>query len=139
MYSSIQRLRLTKSERILVLNAPESFREYEQYFTATIDREIKGRAYPCVFFFAETLEQAEAKVPAVLRVLAYDGLFWFCLPKGTDAQGEPLASRKLVADFFSPHGMKPVVQRHIDKHWIAFRIRPKELVRTAKKRRTNDE
>lgn len=125
MYKSIQRLRLTKSERVLVMHAPESFQEFEQYFTASIDREIKGRAYPCVFYFTRSMEQTGIEITAVLRALAYDGLFWFCYPRTVRAGG---ISRNDVKEFFKPHKMELVAQRHINEQWTASRIRPKELV-----------
>ncbi len=136
MYKSVQRLRLTKSDRILVLHAPKSFTEFEQYFTAGIDREIKGRAYPSVFYFTDNLEHAVLEIPRVLRAAAYDALFWFGFPKKQTHDAQPAITREQVQRLFEPHGLEPVAQRTIDEHWTALRMRPKELV---KHRRSSNE
>ncbi|MCF7941136.1 MAG: hypothetical protein K9M84_05970 [Spirochaetia bacterium] len=128
MHTSIQRLRLTKSDRILVLHAPKSFSEYEQYFTAGIDRDIRGRAYPSVFLFVTTLETAGEEIDQVLRALAHDGLFWFCFPRPAFRKGNPLINRKAVTEFFAAYGLQPVAQRTINEEWTALRIRPNDKV-----------
>lgn len=127
MYKSMQRLRLSKSDRILVLNAPKSFSEFEQYFTSDIDREIRGRAYRCVFLFCETRQQVDEILSEVLKATAYDALFWFCFPK--NKKEEESLDKNVVKDIFAPRDMEPVAQRTIDENWTALRIRPKELVR----------
>lgn len=133
MYKSMQRLRLSKSDRILVLNAPKSFGEFEQYFTSDIDREIRGRAYRCVFLFCETRQQAEENLTEVLKATAYDALFWFCFPKARTQENEEGLDRAVVTELFAPRDMEPVTQRTINENWTALRIRPKELVRHRRK------
>lgn len=128
MYSSIQRLRLSKTDRILVMHAPECFSEYEQYFTAGIDREIRTRAYPSVFYFTDDLKQAGQEISQVLRALAYDGLFWFCFPRFPLSDSQSRITREDVAELLAPHDLQAVSQRTIDEHWTALRMRPKELV-----------
>ncbi len=127
MYKSIQRLRLTKSDRILVLHAPKSFAEFEQYFTAGIDREIKGRAYPSVFYFTAEITNRTEEISHLLRSIAHDALFWFCFPKQGDSENLKL-SKEDIREFFALFEMEPVAQRTIDEHWTALRIRPSDLV-----------
>ncbi len=133
MYKSIQRLRLSKSDRILVLHAPRSFEEFEQYFSTVIDREIRGRAYPCAFYFARDLSVISEEVTQVLRATAFDALFWFCFPKKGD-KNHPRLTRESIGEFFSQHGLEPVAQRTIDEEWTALRIRPSELVSHRRKK-----
>lgn len=121
MQSSVQRLSLTKSERVLVLHAPEAFEDIEQYITAKIDTQIRGRAYPCVFYFASDLGEAEQEIPSVIRTLGHDALFWFCYPRTAGS-----ITRSRVQSLFDPHGYQIVAQRHIDAEWTASRLRSKE-------------
>ncbi len=128
MYKSIQRLKLSKSDRILVFHAPKTFSEFEQYFTTGIDREIKGRAYPSVFYFTKNLEIAETEISKILRATAFDALFWFCYPKQKKQSKELPITREDVRKFFASHRLEPVSQRTINENWTALRIRPQELV-----------
>jgi hypothetical protein len=124
MQSSVQRLGLTKSERVLVLHAPEAFEEIEQYITAKIDTQIRGRAYPCVFYFTSDLGEAEQEIPSVIRSLGHDALFWFCYPRKSDS-----ITRTNVQSLFNPHGYQIVAQRHIDQQWTASRLRSREYMK----------
>lgn len=127
-----KKLNYKTQPEICVLNAPPS-----------MDTELKAMSKVCnvtndlkqhksglfVMVFVTTLKEVEKWANAINKVLAEDGVLYFCYPKGT--------SKKYTCDFnrdtgwqvLGDLGYEPVRQVAIDEDWSALRFRKPQHIK----------
>jgi len=124
----IGKLRLAAGQRVLVLNAPEGYRErLEEMAVAADPAGATAGAFDFVQLFVRSQAELERQGPIAYRAVRYDGLLWVCYPKKSGGVESDL-SRDLVAEVVSAAGLRPVTQVAIDAVWSALRFRPPEQV-----------
>ena len=126
--SLVQKLQLKAGQRLVVINAPESY-------TERLAAELPGiqmsqpDSHPAdaVLLFARNLAEAEQLVPHGIRAVNEDGLLWVAYPKGSSGLKTDI-NRDTLWRATEPTGWQPVRQVAIDQVWSAMRFRPAEKV-----------
>ncbi len=122
----LKKMRRKDQKEVVILNAPDSFRETLMEVCKILDvrAELGAASADFVLVFFYTSEDIAAKVPILLDSVSEDALLWAAYPKK--------ASRNLKSDItrdsgwapFGEYGYEPVGQISIDEDWSALRFRP---------------
>lgn len=121
-------------QAVLIVNAPEEYREIMKSFSGDVDESPKLDAYDFVQVFGTTNEKLQSAAKIAVQQVTDDGLMWLCYPKKSSKtyKGSD-CSRDTVAGMLSEEGYEPVRQVAIDEDWSALRFRPvgkiKKMVR----------
>lgn len=122
MNSILKKLGLKGQSPILILNAPEEYKEVIQDIECEIHRQVSGK-YKFIQVFAKDLAEAHKLVADSINALDGDGHFWFCYPKGTSKKYKSDINRTKAWEIFSPYKFEPASQVAIDADWTAMRFR----------------
>jgi hypothetical protein len=122
-----KRLVIKPHYRILLINAPEGYREQmgELPEGVTVTTEGEG-PFDMVQAFGKQRAELEEVAPRAIRAVKPDGLLWFSYPKKTGEIASDL-SREVMWEAIAPHGWRPVTQISLDETWSALRFRPGEM------------
>lgn len=123
-----KKLRIQPDQRILILYAPPGYLEAlgELPEGARVSREPDGE-YDFVHLFVSSRAELDARAPAALRAVKYDGILWISYPKQS-AKIKTDINRDSGWDVVFKAGLRPVTQVAIDEVWSALRFRPIEKV-----------
>jgi hypothetical protein len=122
-----KRLVIKPHYRILLINAPEGYREQlgELPEGVTVTTEGDG-PFDMVQAFAEQRAGLAEVASKAIRSVKPDGLLWFSYPKKTGKIASDL-SREVTWEVITPLGWRSVTQISIDETWSALRFRPGEM------------
>jgi hypothetical protein len=127
-----KKLQLKDTDRILVLNEPESFAQELSALTGvTILR--KSPAKPSLGFaiaFAVTQADLDKFSAKLLQAVEGDALLWLAYPKGTSKRYRCEFNRDSGWTVLGAAGYEPVRQVAIDDDWTALRFRKTEFIKT---------
>lgn len=128
----IRKLQLKEQSRpVLVLNAPEEYKDVAAAFEGGAHTEPVADAYSFVQVFGASNAAIQAAAREALRVLEEDGLLWLCYPKKTSKRYKGSdCSRESVAVLLADEGYEPVRQIAIDDDWSALRFRHVDRIKT---------
>lgn len=118
--------------RILVLNAPESFRNnLDEMLTLTvIDEEIvAGHIYEFVLAFVERAETVQKYAEKLNDILIGDAVVWFAYPKKSSARYKTNITRDTGWQPLGDAGFETVRQVAIDDDWSALRFRNVDYIK----------
>lgn len=126
--SIFKKLKLDDTKKLLIVNAPESYKALLTGITHDQNYTHKDSGtYDFVQVFAIAQNELERLTESVADAGKYDCLFWLCYPKGGGSIKSDI-KRDTVWSAFSLAGLRPVAQISIDNTWSALRGRPGELV-----------
>lgn len=138
MNSILKKLGLADQDPVLILNAPDAYREVMGDITAQKHEQISGK-YKFIQIFAENLTQAHEYAKQAIDALDGDGHLWLCYPKGTSKKYKTDINRNKAWDVFSPYEFEPVTQVSIDDDWSAMRFRYVDYIKTMKRKTASTE
>lgn len=133
MNETLKKLKLTAQNPILILNAPEEYREVIKDIEAEIHKEIKGK-YKFVQIFTKDLAELKEYVSSAIDALDGDGYLWVCYPKGTSKKYEKSdINRDVLFAAVQEYNFSGVTLVSISNDWSAFRIRHNDYIKSSKK------
>jgi hypothetical protein len=129
--STFEKLNLKACNRIVVLNAPESFeRELATLNGVHVCRDLED-AEDVSFWLAFVTKQQE--VDTLAKVIADraqgDAIVWFAYPKGTSKRYKSEINRDRGWQVLGDLGFEPVRSVAIDEDWSAARFRRVEHIK----------
>ncbi len=126
-----KKLNLGEHQKILVLNAPESFdSELQLLEDVDVFREAKQvKTISFAIYFATTLKGVTAAAKTLSKAKG-DPVIWFAYPKGTSKKYDCEFNRDNGWDALGKAGFEGVRQVAIDEDWSALRFRRVEHVKS---------
>ena len=130
--SLIKKLGIKPKYRLLILHAPEGYRE--QLGTLPAGVELVTTTSPegnfdMVHLFVHNKAELEKHGPMAIKLVKPGGLLWISYPKLSSKVPTDL-SRNVLWEVFPNKEWRPVTQISIDEVWSALRFRPKSEVGT---------
>lgn len=119
-----KKLRIKPEDRIAIINAPPDYPEALGPFPAgvALSQDLEG-AFDLVLYFARNSQEMGKALPALIKALKPEGLFWIAFPKRSSGVETDL-SRDEGWDAVKQADMRTVALISIDTTWSAARIRP---------------
>lgn len=133
MNEVLKKLKLTTQSPILILNAPEEYKETMKEIESEVHTEIKGK-YEFIQLFAKNIVEAKKYIGECIGALEGDGYLWLCYPKGTSKKYKSDLNRDTTYEVTEVHNFQGVTLVSIDNDWSAFRIRNNENIKSTKKK-----
>ena len=121
--SIAEKLLIKDNYRVLLINAPDSYRTLLGELPANVDilRESAGPV-DLIQVFVTSMKEAEERLPQLKSVLKPKGLLWVTYPKGT-SRFRTDVNRDIIRSFSATIGMQVVVMISIDDTWSAMRLK----------------
>ncbi|NOU93323.1 hypothetical protein GC093_08845 [Paenibacillus sp. LMG 31456] len=131
----LKKLRIQSGQRILLLNAPEGYRErlIPMPEHTSLDTQPEG-TYDLVHLFVRSIAELEVHAPVALQAVKYNALLWITYPKKSSKLKTDL-SRDEGWKVISEAGYEGVALISIDETWSAMRFRIIDLVNSTGSRR----
>ncbi len=128
--SVINKLKIEKHEKVLILNSPSEFLDLLKESTSCeVETELAGKySYIQIFITsqAEILEKSEKLAEAIEG----DGFLWICYPKGTSKKYKKVdCNRDTLRECMSQFGFEGVSLISIDDDWSAMRLRNSNYIK----------
>ncbi len=122
--SVLKKLRLAKTHKILIVNAPAGFTKLlaDVAYDTSYKPANKG-SYDYVQVFVASYDELVKFLKQVEGAGKHDCLFWACYPKVTGTIKSDL-KRELVWQALGTIGLDAVAQVALDDTWSALRGRP---------------
>ncbi|MGB3467993.1 MAG: hypothetical protein WBA74_22095 [Cyclobacteriaceae bacterium] len=132
-----KKLNFKAQKDVLVINAPDSFRENIEAMADLTNVHTDSKALKSISFilaFVTKQSDIDKLISELYRRLEGDAMVWFSYPKST--------SKKYTCDFnrdtgwqaMGEHGMEAVRMVAIDKDWSVIRFRKVEYIKKMKRR-----
>jgi hypothetical protein len=134
----LKKLGVKEQSPILIINAPEEYKEIIGDISSEIHTEINGK-YKFIQIFAKELSEAKEIAGKAIKALDGDGHLWFCYPKGTSKKYKSDINRSKAWEVFAPYEFEPVSQVSIDDDWSAMRFRHVDNIKTMKRKTATTE
>lgn len=122
-----------KTGAVLILNAPEEYKETMKEINGEIHTEINGK-YKFIQIFAENMSEANKYAKEAVEALDGDGHLWLCYPKGTSKKYKSDINRTKSWEVFSSYEFEPVSQVAIDENWTSMRFRHIDNIKNMKRK-----
>lgn len=120
----IKKLGIKPKQRIIILNAPEGYRELLGSLPADVElaTTLNG-TFDLVHVFVKDKAEVDQYAPMAIEAVKPGGLLWFSYPKKSSKIPTDI-SRDVGWDVVLNAGWRPVTLISIDEVWSAFRFRP---------------
>jgi hypothetical protein len=133
----IKKLQYKLQEEVLIMDAPEEFKEVMADWkkTAKIHTEITGKktfSFMLVFVIAESDVAKAAK--KYIKLLEPDAVSWMAYPKKTSKKYTAEITRDSGWSAIGELGYEGVSIVSIDDDWSAFRFRKVDFIKSMKRR-----
>lgn len=127
-----KKLNLSGRDKVLVLNAPESFdTELSQLDGVTVLRKVPpSLKIPFAIGFAVTQAECDHVSSTIAEATEGDAVVWIAYPKGTSKKYKCDFNRDSGWRVLGKAGFEPVRQVAIDEDWSALRFRRTEHIRS---------
>ena len=125
----IKKLGIKPKQRIIILNAPDEYREQLGQLPADVElaTTLNG-TFDMVHVFVKNKTEIDQYAPTAIQAVKSGGLLWFSYPKKS-AKIPTDISRDVGWDAVMNAGWRPVTLISIDDVWSAFRFRPQSEVK----------
>jgi hypothetical protein len=133
MNEILKKLKLTKQNPVLILNAPEEYKDIMKDIEAEVHTEISGK-YEFIQLFARNIQEAVDHIEGAVSALEGDGHLWVCYPKGTSKKYKSDLGRDNLNQITSPYDFEGVTLVAINEDWSAFRIRHVDNIKSSRKK-----
>ena len=126
----IKKLGIKPKNRVVILNAPEGYRE--QLGTLPADAELVTTVTPTGSFdvvqlFARNKAELDRDGMMAIQAIRPGGILWISYPKQSSKVTTDL-NRDVLWKVFPDKEWRPVTQISIDEVWSALRFRPQSEV-----------
>ncbi len=119
-----KRLGIKAGQRVLILNAPEGYRELLGELPEGVDLSTSADGlFDVVQAFVHDKADIDASAPVALAALKPGGVLWFAHPKKS-AKLKTDISRDVGWDVLHQAGMEGIATISIDATWSGIRFRP---------------
>jgi hypothetical protein len=135
MTDLLGKLNYKGQERIVVINASDSFKEQtaEAFKNVTVDRTIDPRyPYSYMILFVKSRAEVEQITPPALHNLTADGVLWYCYPRKTSKKYSADIDRDNGWNALAESGFQGVRLVQIDEDWSAIRFRNIKYIKSSK-------
>ena len=129
----LKKLGLTDQNPVLILNAPEEYKEIMGSIDSQV-HEVVIETYKFIQIFAKDLDEGKSYASGAIRALENDGHLWLCYPKGASKKYKSDINRTKSWEIFAPYDYEPVSQVSIDEDWSAMRFRHVDNIKTMKRK-----
>jgi len=133
MSTILKKLGLTNQNPILIINAPDEYKEIMKAIEAEVHKDAMGK-YKFIQIFSIDFAEAKGYAGEAIKALDDDGHLWLCYPKGTSKKYKSDINRTKSWELFVPYDFEPVSQVSIDDDWSAIRFRHVDLIKTLKRK-----
>jgi len=124
--SVLDKLKIAKQKKVLVLNAPKDFTDLLGKYAGIIESRIEGR-YGFVIIFVNTRAELLEKEKALADSIDGDGQLWVCFPKGSSKKRkDPECSRDTLSKAI--YGFEGIAIISLDGDWSALRLRRTDYI-----------
>jgi hypothetical protein len=124
----LKKLLVKPGQKIAIINAPDGYvKSLGATPVGTAVTTALDAPVDFVQLFAQTSKDVERLVPAVLKVLKPDGMFWVCYPKGTSKVRTDL-NRDILWRQMEKYKLAGIAMVSLDAVWSAMRFRPADKV-----------
>lgn len=126
-----KKLNFKTHKHIVVVNAPDSFKDEMKAMAAVTDVKDKVPSGEIEFFMAFVTKQKEVDDLSgkIAPRLSADGCFWFVYPKGTSKKYTCEFNRDSGWAAMGEAGFEPVRMVAVDEDWSALRFRRVENIK----------
>ena len=132
MSPTFKKLNLKDQNRILILNAPQSFEpELAALGGVAVLRDLNhagGMEFSLAF--ATKQKEVDTFAKAIAKKAAGDAVVWIAYPKGSSKRYKSEINRDSGWDVLGKFGFEPVRMVAIDEDWTAVRFRRVEFIKT---------
>jgi hypothetical protein len=127
-----KKLNLGSSDKILVLNAPDSFEaELSQLVGVAVLRKATSKLKaPFAIGFATTSADCDMVSSTIAKATEGDSIVWIAYPKGSSKKYKCDFNRDTGWTVMGDAGFEPVRQVAIDEDWSAIRFRRTEHIKS---------
>lgn len=134
----IKKLRMRSGQRLLILNAPEEYKEMVEKLPEGVElakgSEVQENGCDLVLLFVKSVADLEMWAEQALKAIKYNGLFWIAYPKKSSKMKTDI-SRDVGWNRIHQAGYEGVALISFDDTWSVMRFRPKELTSSSSERR----
>ena len=124
----IKKLGIKPKQRIIILNAPEGYRELLGTLPADVELAAEpDSAFDLVHLFVKNKAEVDRYAPTAIQAVKPGGLLWISYPKKSSKVPTDI-TRDIGWDSVWNAGWRPVTQIAIDEVWSALRFRPRSEV-----------
>lgn len=138
MNAVLKKLGLKDQNPVLIINAPEEYKEVMKDIEANIHTS-PAEKYKFIQVFAKTMDEANKLIPSAIETLEEGGHFWLCYPKGTSKKYKSDINRDKSFVIFAPFEFEPVSLVAIDVDWSALRFKAVEEISVMKRKTASTE
>ena len=124
MHPVLKKLQYKSQEKVLVLNAPESFNDIVRAFSVSVQNEPSGK-YSFVMVFLYQQSEFDDWLPLAIDALLQDAFLWVCYPQKSSPQYQYQSDINRDCGWapLTPRGFEGVRMVAIDEDWSALRFR----------------
>jgi len=134
-----KKLQFKGQEKIIVLNAPDSFRPNIEAMEnhCIIKENLKGiKQIEFVLVFVQKKKEIDQLVPKIDPKLEEDAMVWFAYPKKSSKKYKADFNRDTGWDAMGDAELEGVRQIAIDEDWSALRFRKVDYIKTMTRRKS---
>lgn len=125
----LNKLKTSKYDKILVMNAPDAFNEVLKEYQGAVATAITGK-YEYAQLFITSQAEFEAQGKALAEAIEGDGMFWVCYPKGTSKKYKKVdCNRDTIRGALVDYGYEGVAIVSLDEDWSALRLRHRDFIK----------
>lgn len=135
----LQKLNFKQQAEVVVLHAPESFKEELESmrpFARVLEDHTAVDEVVFALVFVLNKAQIDAAIEVLFPKLKGDDVLWFCYPKGSSKKYKSEINRDQGWQQLGSLGFEPVRQVAIDADWSALRFRKVSYIKTLNRRTT---
>lgn len=128
--SAINKLKIHKHDKVLILNSPPEFLDLLKESTScTVETELEGK-YSYIQIFIKSQAEIIEKSEKLAGAIEGDGFLWICYPKGTSKKYKKVdCNRDTLRECMIPFGFEGVSLISIDDDWSAMRVRNSKYIK----------
>ncbi|MCL1918279.1 MAG: hypothetical protein FWG14_08180 [Peptococcaceae bacterium] len=124
----LDKLKIAKHKRVLVLNAPHEFVSVLENFDGTPDSQLNGH-YSYIQIFITSQSEMIDNGKDLADAIEGDGYLWVCYPKGTSKKYKNVdCNRDTLREAIKQHGFEGVSMISLDDAWSAMRFRNSDYI-----------
>ena len=118
----VKKLAIKQKSRMVVLNAPEGYREQlgDLPAGATYSETLDGM-FDWMQVFVTKQQALYDQLPALKEKLAPEGILWITFPR--DKKATDLSRNAVVPAAMQPFGLTPVANAVVNDDWTAYRLK----------------
>jgi len=118
-----QKLMVKAGQSLVLLNAPESYRERLQDLPKDVSVSTKlGGDAEVIQYFVTSKKELEKALPKLKAAASPKTILWIAYPKGTSKVRTDI-HRDIIREHAESLGMKTIALFSIDETWSSFRLK----------------